>query len=147
VNVNCINRSRLGTEDDPQPVINIKALMAPMDILVDDRNFDARELVGLKTNQLFDRRGDNPNGVLVIYPISRFSTPKDNAKAKRTRASLGVETDIVGVAFVFPGGAGLDTTEDYVQADLQPINSGVSAETDDEEELDSADAATGGGNV
>lgn len=130
VTTNLIKRSRLKYDDGT--TINIKALMDPFDILVDREDFDAMKYEGMKARQLFAMRALDPVGVLVFYPISKDSKPdKDPSK---TRKSLDVETHIMGVAFIFPEGRGHGSNEDYVQADLRPVESVVSAEEDDDED-------------
>jgi hypothetical protein len=130
VTTNLIKRSRLKHDDGT--TINIKALMDPFDILVDREDFDATRYDGMKARELFAMRKDDAAGVLILYPISKDSKPdKDPSK---TRKSLDVETHIMGVAFIFPEGRGHGSSDDYVQADLQPIESVISGEEADDEE-------------
>ena len=135
---NCINRSRVVEDKEKQDsTIYIKALMAPMDILADQPKFDAASLTGLTTKSLFAKRGGDQSGVLILYPISKNSKPVRHVEGKpTTRAALGVDVDIIGVAMIFPDGQGHGSNEDYVQANLQPVEAQASIETDDEDELD-----------
>lgn len=132
VTTNLIKRSQM--KHDDVTTINIKALMDPFDILVDHEEFDAAKYVGMKARDLFAMRKDDPAGVLIIYPISKDSKPdKDPSK---TRKGLDVEIHIMGVAFIFPEGRGHGSSDDYVQADLQPVESVFSGEDDDDDNND-----------
>jgi hypothetical protein len=164
--VHCINRSRLITGGAADATVYIKALMAPMDILADRPGFDPSKYEGLKTKDLFAQRGGDQSGVLILYPISKYSAPVRQVKANNeyrvedterkpteykskekykghTRTRLGVDTDIIGVALIFPDGQGHGSDSDYVQANLQPVEASASIETDDEDALDQEAAAPG----
>jgi hypothetical protein len=139
ISVNCINRAKLkdwGANEEK--IIYIKALMAPMDILADMPDLDMSDCKNLKARDLYKRRGDDNTGLLIIYPISKNSKPGNESD---TRTVLGVREDIVGVALVFPEGIGHGGDADYVQAKLNPLESEMSSETEDEDALDTDDAS------
>jgi hypothetical protein len=127
--VNCINRSRLSSEDEQ--TANIKALMSPQDILADRNEYNSAELKDKTAIELFRMREGDLSGVLVLYPISRNSSPRENPS--KTRAPLCAEGHLIGIALVFPDAEGRLSNADYVQADLQPIESVVSGEDEEAE--------------
>ena len=141
VTAHCINRSCLKHDDGT--TINIKALMAPSDILSDQPGFDPSTYEGMKARELFRIRAGDPSGVLIIYPISKGSHPKE--EPSKTRRRLDVDIHVMGVAFIFPEGRGHGSSDDYVQADLQPVESSVSGETEEDEEASNAEGSAANG--
>lgn len=131
IEVGCINRSRLKHEDEL--TANIKALMSRVDILCDRDDFEPGRLQERKAAELFQMRGDDQSGVLIIYPISKNSRPRDPDDPKSERAPMSAVDHLIGIALIFPPAIGLFGGSDYVQANLIPERSRVS---DEPEELD-----------
>ncbi|MBX3738965.1 MAG: hypothetical protein KF715_19890 [Candidatus Didemnitutus sp.] len=131
--VACINRSRLKLGDPA--TANIKALMSRVDIVCDRPEFNPAALENLKVKDLFDLRGDDPSGVLVIYPVSKDSRPRETGESTE-RAPMAAHDNLIGIAMIFPGLRGGLGAADYVQADLQPQPSTES----DEPEVDPTEA-------
>lgn len=134
---NCINRSRLKFDDET--VINIKALMSPSDILIDQPDYEPAKYEGRPARELFSLREEDPSGVLILYPISKDSSPQ--RIPSKTRMALGTKVHVVGVAILFPEGRGHGSSDDYVQANLAPVESVVSGEAGDEDN-DGEEAST-----
>lgn len=134
----CINRSRLVPDDGL--TANIKALMAPSDILSDHPEISGAAIKDKKKPELFAMRKDDPSGVLILYPISKDSSCDEEAAERKkkdpkgpnatTRKDLQAAAHMIGVALVLPDEPG---GGDFVRADLKPIESTVSAEPEDDD--------------
>lgn len=126
LSVNCINRSRFRATEP----CNIKSLTSQPDRIVDlgisDKNLDEKALV--------DKRNELAPGVglLLLYPISKRSTPESGTEkycetCKLTHAipedrkvgarhPLEAVEDVVGAALVFP--KSVKPEDEYMAADL-----------------------------
>jgi hypothetical protein len=140
VAVGRIVRARLGSDDDTdseqsssEAVADIKTLMSRRDAAVDltgeTAKLQEREIKEERLRQL------PHTGLLVLYPIDRISKPD---VARKFRAPLNAETDVIGVGLVFPQ-PGVDSPVewDYVSADLSKID----IEEEDFTALDSEELA------
>ena len=129
--VGCINRSRLKHEDEL--TANIKALMSRVDILCDRPDFAPPSLEGLKAVDLFRMRGGDPSGVLILYPVSKDSKPRDLGDPTSERACMAAKEHLLGISLIFPPARGRFGGSDYVQADLKPEQSVISAEPEEKD--------------
>jgi hypothetical protein len=126
----CISRSRMKPGDDQTAYI--KALMSRIDILCDRADFDPKSLTDKKASELFRMRGDDPKGVIILYPVSKDSRPSNEGDPKCDRVRMNAKEHLLGLAFVFPRARGPFGASDYVRADLKPEESVVSSEPEAE---------------
>lgn len=125
-------RARLAVTNPTPGSADIKTLMSRRDAAVDLIGETAK----LTEKGIMDlRRVQAPDtGLLVLYPIDRFSEP---IPSKKLRTSLNAEEHVIGVGLVFPAPRDGDSTvEKYISAKLP----NVSIEDEDFSFLDSDDA-------
>lgn len=116
-----INRARFLRDRNPQ-VVDIKALMSETDVAVDVPK-PAAELRGLDRDALRTLRDEAmpDRGLLLIYPISKDSQPRQGSKE---RAALGAVQHVMGIALAFPDVPQDDLTpQDYMTVELPDIDS------------------------
>ena len=118
---------------------DVKALMSELDIGVDVDlpNTQLREL----TRPALQRRRDSlvpDRGLVLLYPISKDSTVKANARGEiqpgtGVRMPLKAATDVMGLALVFPDVED-ETALEYITADLSGVERDDVEEVEDPEE-------------
>ena len=147
--VGCINRAALIREGATE-FADIKSLMSPPDRIVDlgedahrklsDKHSKLDELARLRNRPELGGYGDG-NGLLLLYPVSKFSTPKQPPDENtgvtygQTRTNLNAVEHAIGMALVFPVSGSPSAAVPYVTAD---VNSMPGIEVD---ALDDADVA------
>ncbi|WP_030898898.1 Z1 domain-containing protein [Streptomyces sp. NRRL F-5126] len=117
VRVGLNTRARLKPSGPAADFADIKTLMSRRDAAVDL----AGEVSGLTEKGIMEeRRKQLPDtGLLVLYPIDKVSEP---TPAKKLRAPLNAEEDVIGVGLVFPEPREADSTvEGYISADLSQV--------------------------
>ncbi|MFF4436785.1 Z1 domain-containing protein [Streptomyces sp. NPDC001621] len=123
IRVGLSTRARLDVSNPDPHFADIKTLMSRRDAAVDLDGDTAK----LNEKGIMDkRRALLPDtGLLVLYPIDKFSAP---SPTKKRRAPLDAEEHVIGVGLVFPEPLhGDSTVEKYISADL----SGVRLEDED----------------
>lgn len=138
--VNCMNRAPM--KDGPHGYANIKALMSQPDRAVDltddvynrlssrQHGFTQKELAALRNTPHHGGHGDG-TGLLVLYPISAHSQPRDNKPPEKSnRVPLNAENTMIGVGVVFPESTAKQTTVDYLTVDLSDVVVEVPDDTD-----------------
>lgn len=152
--VGCISRSRLNNTADSTSA-NIKALMSPVDRAIDLgvpleqlRKMEADPVARLRNPRTSGGLGDG-SGLLLLYPISKDSRPREPSEdvgARRSggpdpvRVALESVAHIVGVGLVFPVTDVGHAAVDYVTANVLPF-AGVEVEILDEEDLQDQEPA------
>lgn len=132
--VGCINRARLTSVG--RGYADIKALMSRRDRVI-DLDVSSGEVQAMTMGQLASARnlpqdggrGDG-SGLMLIYPISRNSTPKQSTA--KTREPLDAVAHMVGVGIVFPESRSRQAQVDYVTADVAAMQ--VEVEQPDEDD-------------
>ncbi|MCX6394845.1 MAG: Z1 domain-containing protein [Solirubrobacterales bacterium] len=115
-----IVRSRLRNVSGEEA--DIKALMSKQDRAV-DLNLPSADVAQMKNSELTQLRnspahngkGDGA-GLLLLYPISKISTPKERSEA--IREPLDAVADVLGVGIVFPEAQTTEGSQTYMTADL-----------------------------
>jgi len=125
-------RARLAVTSPTPGFADIKTLMSRRDAGV-DLSGDVGKLTDKAIMEL--RQSEFPDtGLLVLYPIDKFSAP---SPSKKLRDPLNAEEHVIGVGLVFPKPANGDSTvEKYISANL----ANVRIEEEDYSLLDSEEA-------
>ncbi|WP_406739929.1 Z1 domain-containing protein [Streptomyces atratus] len=132
VTVGRVNRARLDLSNPDPDFADIKTLMsrrdAAVDLAGDTAKLTEKEITVERQKQLPD------TGLLVLYPIDKFSEPNPS---KKLRAPLNAEEHVIGIGLVFPSPRDRDSeVESYISADL----ANVRIEEEDFSLLDDEDA-------
>ena len=133
--IGLINRAPLSRTTE---YADIKALMSAVDGVIDCGEIAAADRTALRERELSEPRlreryrseRQPETGLLLLYPISRNSEPR-NAREEGTRTKMNTEEDVIGFGLVFPGG--VDPGGDRVEANLRELAPPLS--DDDLEEL------------
>jgi hypothetical protein len=127
VKVAKIRRTRLELSDDS--IAYIKALMAPLDILADQKHPPAEAIKDKSPDELFSMRTYKDDGVLILYPISEHSKPEDpktsaasNKEPGSDRKAIATAVPVIGVGMLFPSPTDPAGEGDYVAAKLPPAS-------------------------
>lgn len=133
--VGCINRARLDVVGGAT-YADIKALMSRADRVI-DLDLDTREVEEMSIGQLaaarnlprHGGRGDG-TGLLLLYPISKDSTPTPPSEGRRK--PLEAVEHVLGAGLVFPESLSRDAGVRYLTADIASMQ--VEVETPDEDD-------------
>lgn len=135
--VRCVRRSPL---KDSGNIASIKALMSRADLLADVETLPDN-VASMKWDAIKkERRAHRQPPLLLLYPIDRNSKPED-VRSKRTREPMDAKADVMGLGILFPGDP--DTSNEYIQADLQPEDVLENFEGEDALPLEVVDGALG----
>lgn len=121
LDVNLINRAKVGSEYEPDsidnPVANLKAIVSKIDLVADFENIE--EFSRLTQDDLFQKRIEKvpDTGLLLIYPISKDSRPKGGSK---NSIALNAIEHLIGIGIVFPKSE-IDTPLAYMSVDLSRV--------------------------
>lgn len=120
VSVRPVNRAPLPTPDAESGTANIKALMSRSDwfLDLDPLAVSAAEEEAKRAAAQANKKADEKEaesdpkairakladgmGLLVLYPISKDSTPQKKSLEKETRRDMNAPEDLIGVGIVFP---------------------------------------------
>lgn len=97
-----VNRAPIVGDEGVGPVADINTLMAPQDLVIDIKGINLSKARDKGENEMKKLRFNNPQvkgkGLLVLYPIDRFSEPK----GRGSLANMDAAHHILGIGIVFP---------------------------------------------
>ena len=105
----------------PRNYANLKAIISPVDKFV-DLNVTRKEIED-KQGDIKKLRPSGTNGLLLVYPISKNSAPKNTAASNGRdpkRGPLDAVENLIGVGIVFPD-AKNSTPQSYKTVDLSRL--------------------------
>ena len=131
--------SRAPLKDSPANRADIKTLMSKEHRVV-DLNVEPAAARKKAENELITMRNDDPDhsddGLLLLYPIDANSAPA--AANEDSRRTLGAESEVIGLALVFPESN--RSKDSFVQVDLSGVTLNLEPEESDADAEGDADA-------